>query len=78
MKTVESSTLLLTNYLEMKMYVIFSSVDRCPSLLRMALRVADRFQDPEHTVSICFWLGFVGGGGGACRRGRQASHIPDF
>ena len=57
MKTVESSQLVLTSYLELIMDTIFSSVDKCPNLLRVALRqlwvrVADRFQDPEHVVSV--------------------------
>ena len=57
MKTVESSQLVLTSYLELIMDAIFSSVDKCPNLLRVALRqlwmrVADRFQDPEHVVSV--------------------------
>ena len=48
---------MLTSYLEIIMDAVFSSVDKCPNLLRIALRqlwmrVADRFQDPEHVVSV--------------------------
>ena len=37
------------------MQAIFSSVDKCPNLLRLALRqlwlrVAERFKEPEHVV----------------------------
>ena len=66
------------------MDAIFSSVDRCPSLLRMALRnlwlrVADRFQDPEHSVSFPFVSACVWTKGQMCEVGRdQASRNPVF
>ena len=59
-KTVESSVGTLNNYLEMIMDSIFSSVHKCPSLLRLALRqlwlrVAEKFRDHDHVVcmSLC-------------------------
>ncbi|CAI8015268.1 RasGAP-activating-like protein 1 [Geodia barretti] len=52
-KVVESSVALLGEYTKLMMDSVFSSVDQCPGLLRMALRqlwarVAERFTGAEH------------------------------
>ena len=54
-KTVESSVSTLGMYVDALMDAIFSSVQNCPSLLRIALRqlwlrVAEMFRDPEFVV----------------------------
>ena len=54
-KTVESSVFTLAMYVDALMDAIFSSVSKCPSLLRLALRqlwlrVAEIFKDPEFVV----------------------------
>ena len=54
-KVIETSVAILAEYAQQMMELIFSSVDQCPGLLRMALRqlwarVADRFTGPENTV----------------------------
>lgn len=55
-KTVESSITSLSTYVEAITDAIFSSIEKCPTLLRMALRqlwvrAAERFSDPESVVS---------------------------
>ena len=54
-KVIETSVGILAEYAQQLMELIFSSVEQCPGLLRMALRqlwarVAERFTGPEHTV----------------------------
>ena len=58
-KVVESSVALLGEYTKLMMDSVFSSVDQCPGLLRMALRqlwarVAERFTGAEHAVRNYF------------------------
>ena len=58
-KVVESSVALLGEYTKLMMDSVFSSVDQCPGLLRMALRqlwarVAERFTGAEHAVRNSF------------------------
>lgn len=54
---IESSVSILADYAQQLMELVFTSVDKCPPLLRMAMRqlwarVAEHFTGPEHTVSI--------------------------
>jgi len=56
-KTVEASCDILKYYIEFIMSSIEKSVERCPKLLRLALRqlwlrVAEKFKDPEHVVIL--------------------------
>lgn len=56
MKAVEASIITLTEYAQLFMQSVFSSVGQCPALLRMALRqlwarVAERFTGHENAVS---------------------------
>ena len=58
-KVVESSVALLGEYTKLMLDSVFSSVDQCPGLLRMALRqlwarVAERFTGAEHAVRNYF------------------------
>lgn len=55
-KVVESSVSILAEYAQQLMDLVFNSVDKCPPLLRMALRqlwarVAEHFTGPENAVS---------------------------
>lgn len=55
-KVVESSVTYLTSYIKMATDAIFSSVERCPILLRQALkmvwkRVSSKFQDDVSCVT---------------------------
>ena len=60
-KVVESSVGILGEYSQLMMDSVFSSVDQCPGLLRMALRqlwarVAERFTGAEHAVRNYFFF----------------------
>ena len=59
-KTLDTSVATLSTYIETIMRAIFSSVDNCPNMLRQALRqlwvrVAEKYKDPEYTVSERLW-----------------------
>ena len=56
-KTLEASIATLSSYIETITTSIFSSVDKCPGMLRQALRqlwvrVAEKYKEAEYMVSI--------------------------